>query len=446
MALDAARARKILGDVLAIAKRTAPGADVFVRLGAGRSANTRFAKNEITSTGDVEEMQLSIRVAFGKRHAAFSTNQTDPASARGAVDMAARLARLSPEDPEAMPLLGPQKYKAVQGAYDPTAEKLGAEARAKAAGAAIAAAEAADLEIAGYYEHSASVVALASSAGLFAHFASTQIEFTTTARTTDGSGSGWAGVFAARAADVDPAAVARVAADKAVRSRKPRRLEPGRYTVVLEPAAVQEMLTFLSWSLDARRADEGRSFFSRAGGGTRVGETIFGDQITFTSDPTSPATPNAPFDGEGLPRAPLTWIDRGRVAGLVYSRYWAAKQGKTPTGFPNAWQLAGGTATAEDLVRGVKRGVLITRVWYTRWVDPQAILITGLTRDGTFLIENGEVVGPVNNFRFNESPVTMLKNADALTRDTVLMQEGASWRVPALRTHEFNLASISEAV
>lgn len=163
------------------------------------------------------------------------------------------------------------------------------------------------------------------------------------------------------------------------------------------------------------------------------------------SDPTSAETPGAPFDGEGVPLAPTTWIENGVVKALVYNRYWASKQGVAATGQPSTFQLLGGAATDADLLAGVKRGVLVTRFWYLRWVDPQTLLVTGLTRDGVFLIENGQVTAPVNNFRFNDSPATMLSRADAITAATVRAQ-GGRLRVPGLRTHEFNLTSISDAV
>jgi predicted Zn-dependent protease len=213
--------------------------------------------------------------------------------------------------------------------------------------------------------------------------------------------------------------------------------------VVLEPAAVASLLLFLRSSLDARRADEGRSFFSKAGGGTRIGEKLFPEAITLRSDPTDAQLAVAPFDREGLPLQPTAWIEKGTVRALTYGRYWAQKQGKPATGQPDGWILDGGTASREELVKGVARGVLITRFWYLRWIDQQTVLATGLTRDGVFLIENGAVTRPVNNFRFNESPVQMLARCDAMS--PAVVTEGGV-RVPALRTHEFNLASISEAV
>lgn len=447
MILAPGDAQGLLDSIVAQARKAAPGAQISASLTSGRFANTRFARNEITSTGDVDETTVTIGVTFGKRSAGTTTNQTDGASLRAAIDNAVRLAKLAPEDPEHMPPLGPQRYRPSPAARDLATERLDAAARAEAARVAVAAAESAGLQIAGFYEHDGTTWALANSAGLHAAHRSTGAGLTMTARTSDGTGSGWAGAFSNRAADLDAGTLARVAVDKAVRSAKPQRLDPGRYTVVLEAAAVGGLLWFLAGSLDARRADEGRSFFSRAGGGTRVGEKVFGEAITLTSDPLDAETPGAPFDGDGVPLKRMAWIDGGLLRDLIYSRFWAAKQGKQPTGTPGVFKLAGGTASAPDLLTGVQRGVLITRFWYANLLDPQTVLVTGLTRDGVFLIENGEVTAPVNNFRFNESPITVLKNADALTRATIRLPDGdGRMRVPALRTHEFNLASVSEAV
>jgi predicted Zn-dependent protease len=335
--------------------------------------------------------------------------------------------------------------------FDGKTDVLPASVRAAAAEVAVRSAKEKGQVAAGFYTHGTTGSGLANSAGLFAYHLHTHATLSLTARSTDGTGSGWAGAFSHRAADIDAATLAHTAIDKAARSMKPRRLEPGRYTVVLEPSAVAYLCGNLPGAMSARSADEGRSFFAKPGGGTRVGEKIFGDAITIRTNPADAEAPSAPFDGQGLPLGARAWIDKGTVTGLVYSRYWAKKQGKAPTGSPDVWHFPAGTAESTDaLIKDVKRGVLITRFWYIRSVDPQTILFTGLTRDGVFLIENGEVAAPVNNFRFNESPVTVLKNADAFTRQLVraVMPEGRAgrYRVPAVRTHEFNLASISDAV
>ncbi len=444
MALDQLQSRKILDKVIALARKAAPGADVSASVSASHAGNTRFARGQVTSSGDVDRQALEVEIAVGKRHARASINQMDDASLRDVVERAARLAKLSPEDPEQMPPVGAQKYLAAHGAYDPGTDTLSAATRAAAAGAAMKVGTGKQLDVAGFYENAGTSLARANSAGLFGYHKWTGTSFTCTARTADGSGSGWAGASSNRSADIDAAAAAAIAADKAVRSARPHKLDPGRYTVILEPAAVAELTGFLSSALDARGADEGRSFFSRPGGGNKTGDSIFGPSVTLKSDPADVALEAQPFDGSGLPSPAVNWIDKGKLTGLVYSRFWAKKQGKAPTGRPSGWQLVGGSTPRADLMKGVKRGVLITRFWYTRWVDPQSVLITGLTRDGVFLVENGEIVAPVNNFRFNESPVTMLKNVEAMSAAEVAPD--GSMRAPALRTSEFNLASISDAV
>lgn len=436
-----AQAQRLLERVMVLAGN-AKGTEAFASLVHTRSGNSRFAVNEITSSSEVETLSLAVSIQVGKRSATATTNQLDDRSIDNVVGRAQRMARLAPETPEAMPVLGKQKVAAVAKASDPATASFSPAGRAKAVEAMLAAAKGASVTIAGFYEHATRLRAVASSAGLLAAHAWTQASLSCTARTADGTGSGWAGAQSNRTADLDAPLLAKTAVDKAVSSARPRRLEPGRYTVVLEPAAVANIVDEMTGAFSARRADEGRSFFTKAGGGTKVGEKLFPDFITLRSNPYDAALSAQPFDGEGLPLAATTWIDRGTVKALRYDRYWAKKNGTSPTGNPGGFILDGGKATRDELVKGVKRGVLITRFWYIREVDPQSILLTGLTRDGTYLIEDGAIVAPVNNFRFNESPVQVLARCDGLSAG--VLTEG--WRVPAVRTHEFNLASISEAV
>jgi predicted Zn-dependent protease len=441
-AMTEAQAKKIVERALAAARKTA-GAAAIVSLDHAHVGNTRFAVGEITSSAEVQRQTLSVMVQFGLRAATATTNQIDERSIDEAVGRAARMAKLAPENPEAMPPLGAQTYKAVAGATDAATVAMAPAARAKATAAAIAAADAAKAVIAGFYDHGARMRAIGTTGGASAYHAWTSARMSTTARTADATGSGWAEASSHRAGDLDAGALARIAVDKAVKSAKPTKLDAGRYTVVLEPAAVADLLSFLTGSFGARRADEGRSFFSKAGGGTRVGEKLFPETVTLRTDPTDAQLTSLPFDREGLPMAPTTWIEKGVVKALAYSRYWAKKKGVPANGGSDGWILEGGKAASRDeLIKGVAKGVLITRFWYLRMLDPQAILATGLTRDGTFLIENGAIARPVKNFRFNESPVHMLAKCDAMTAPAIA--EGM--RVPALRTHEFNLASISEAV
>jgi len=440
--LSQPEAQRLVDRVLALARAT-KGASALVAVTGEREGNTRFAVSEITSSGDVERLTISLTVQFGQRSASATTNQLDDRSIDDLVGRVVRMARLAPENPEQMAPLGRQRYLAVKGAVDPATAKLTPDVRAKAVGSAIAAADAAKVSIAGFVRHGQHARTLGTTEGLSAYHAWTSSAFSCTARTADGTGSGWAGLGSHRMADLDAEALAKVAVDKATSSARPHKLEPGRYTVILEPAAVTSLLRFLVSSLGARRADEGRSFFAKKPPGTK----LFPETITLRSDPTDGPLGASPFDDEGFSLAPVHWIDKGSLTALTYSRYWAKKQGKQPTGAPGGWTLDGGTASRDELLKGVKRGVLITRFWYLRALDPQSILITGLTRDGTYLIEDGAITSAVNNFRFNESPVQMLAHCDGLGAAAIPSGgETGGMRVPVLRTHEFNLASISEAI
>jgi len=442
-------ARRLLDRITTLVRAT-KGAEALVSIRSSREGNTRFAVSEISSSADVDRLAISLTVQIGQRAATASTNQQDDRSIDGLVASALRMARLAPDNPEGMPLLGRQSYAPAKNPADLATAKLTPDARAKAIGAALAAVEAGKVVIAGFLSHGNHSLALETTAGLSAYHAWTSCNFSCTARTIDGTGSGWAGLGSNRMADLDTAALARVAVDKATSSARAGKLDPGRYTVVLEPAAVASLLGYLTGAFDARRADEGRSFFSKK----RPGDKLFPETISLRTDPSDPALTSPPFDSEGFPLATTRWIDKGTLTGLPYSRFWARKQGKPATGrFGGGrggsvgWVLDGGSASPGELIKGVSRGVLITRFWYLRPVDPSTILVTGLTRDGTFLIENGAITRPVNNFRFNESPVQMLAHCDGLGSTSIPSgYEVGALRVPALRTHEFNLASISEAV
>ena len=414
-----------------------------------RSGNTRFADGSITTSGGTNDTSVTVTVTFGRRRASSSTNVLDDASLRRMVDLASRLARLAPEDPELMPELGPQTYTPV-GAFVETTADLDAEARAEAIGRAIGAATAAGKSAgtifsAGFLEANTRVIAVATSNGLFAYHRTTDADFSVTARTPDGTGSGWAHGGARDWAAVDPEAIGRVAAQKAVASRNPQEIAPGLYTAVLEPQAVTDLVPLLAGAFNARTADEGRSAFSKAGGGTRIGEKVADERVTLYSDPADAGLLGQPFDQEGLPIGRMVWIEKGILKNLAYSRFWAQKQGKEPTGFPLAGGLAltGGTKSTDELIAGCSRGVLVTHFFYIRALDPRTVLQTGLTRDGAFLIENGRVTKPLKNFRWNESPLLMLNRLEDIGKPE---PTAAGRLMPALRVRDFNFASLSDAV
>lgn len=437
-----AQAREILTKVIKLSRADA----CETSLGGGTSGNIRFARNTVTTSGENEDLGMSIRSSFGKRSGGTSINQFDDASIERAVRRSEELAKLAPEDPEYMPPLGPQEYLQTPSYVEATAN-VSPEYRAELAGVSIAAAKAKDCVAAGFLQDDANWSARLNSAGLFGYRRSTSITYTMTARTPDGTGSGWAGQDANDVAKIDGAAAARIAAEKAAASRDARAIEPGKYTVVLEPAASIELIQNVL-NVDARRAEEGRSFLSKSGGGTRLGEKLMDERVTIYSDPMNPDVPGSPWSGDGQPARRTMWIDKGAYQNLSYSRYWAQKQGKEPLPGPSNFIMDGGTASLEDLIRGTSRGLLVTRTWYIRSVDPQTLLFTGLTRDGTFYIEDGQIKYAVKNFRFNESPVIMLNNLDALGKPTRVRTDetGQPSLIPPMRIRDFNFSSLSDAV
>jgi len=422
-----------------------------VTLNGGDRANVRFARNSASTSGASSGYSLAITAGFGKKSGIVTTAEFDDASLQRAMRSAEEIAKLSPENPEAMPPLAPQTYPTVKAFFDDAANAT-PEWRASAVATAIEASKKKDVVSAGFVETQAAVQAIANSKGLFAYDRFTAADFNLTARTPDGTGSGWASKSFNELRQLDPAALAAAAIEKAALSKSPVGIEPGKYTVVLEPAAVADLLAFMMFSADARQSDEGRSFFSKQGGGNRVGEAVVGEKVTIISDPNHPLAPTVAFDGEGLPLSRHTWVERGVMKDLLYSRYWAEKQGKEPTAGPANLIMEGGKASRDELIAGVERGVLVTRFWYIRPLDPQTIMVTGLTRDGLFLIEKGKVTRAVKNMRWNESPIVAFNNIEAMTAaERVVSGEGVggaglSLVCPGARIREFTFSSASDAV
>ena len=412
--------------------------------------NTRFAGNQVSTAGDDTDTVISVRSVFGKKAASASTNKLDDASLKGVVEVSEKLAQLSPEDPELMPELGAQHYLNVEG-WAATTANLDPAGRAAAVRKVATPSLATGLVATGYIESDANVLAIATSAGLFAYGRQTAAAMTTTVRTADGRGSGWAGASHSDWSKIDPASLGERAIEKARRSSDPVAVEPGRYTVVLEPTAVGNLIQLLGFALNARNADEGRSFFTKPGGGNKIGLKVVDERVSIFSDPADPEGYAYPFAPDGYATVRTPWIENGVVKNLSYDRYWAQKQGKEPTPLIRSIHLTGGSGSTEDLIASTKRGLLVTRFWYIRPVDPRTILFTGLTRDGTFLIENGKITRAVKNLRFNESPVFMLNNLEAMgTSVRVSASEdggpGFAIVVPPILARDFNFTSLSDAI
>ena len=421
---------------------------VRVSVNSSRETNLRFADNQMSTSGVTTNSTIRIQSVFGKRKASVVTNDRSDEGLRRAVEQSEALARLAPEDPEYLGELPPQTYAPVNAWFDRTAD-LSAEDRAKAAMTALAPARAAkDLTVAGFIICNANASAIGNSAGLFAYHRGTSANYTLTARTTDGTGSGWVGSESNDWSAIDFQSVADRAIDKARRSRNPVGIEPGRYTVIFEPEATANLVSLMGGAFQARSADEGRSAFSKAGGGTRLGEKIVDERVTLLTDPADPLILGSPFDGEGMPTGKQTWVQNGVLNSLAYNRFWANKQGKAATGGAQSLRMASGKDTIESMIASTTRGVLVTRLWYLRPLDARTLMYTGLTRDGTFLIENGKIARSIKNFRFNDSPLFMLNNLEGVGAAvrTAGGEGGPGVAMPPIKVRDFNFSSSSDAV
>lgn len=442
--MSRSEAQAFLERVVKLSKADTIGA----QLGGGYTGNIRFAANRITTSGGVSNSQLVVQSGYGPKHAVVTTGDFSPEGIERAVRQSEAIAKLAPDDPENMPLLPPQQYQEVKAYFDSVANLTPAQ-RAAAAHTAIDAAKAAgDLAAAGFIVAGTNYSAIASTTGLYAYFPSTSANYQLTVRTNDGTGSGWAGADHPDWNQIDFKRASDRAIQKARASRNPVAIEPGRYTVILEPQAVGDLVQLLAFSLNARAADEGRSAFTKQGGGTKIGEKIVDERVTLFSDPADPQLLGQPWTAEGLPLGREVWIEKGVLKQLQYSRFWAQKKNARPNGGLGAVKMEGGSASTDEMIAATPRGILVTRLWYLRQVDPRTILNTGLTRDGTFLIENGKITKAVKNMRFNESPLFLLNNLEMLGRAERVAGTEAGGNVvfPTIKVKDFNFTSLSDAV
>ncbi|WP_375446494.1 TldD/PmbA family protein [uncultured Fibrella sp.] len=440
--LTEAEAKRIIDKVLSFSKAD----DLSVSLSGGRRGNIRYARNAVSTSGESENISLGVTASFGKKSGTATINELDDASLEKTVRRAEEVARLAPENPEYMPLLGPQTYLKTDP-YAKSTANMDPDYRARATFDSVDPCRKKNLTAAGYMEDSTRFNAIGNTKGLSAYNRETSVEFSVTVRTADGTGSGYATRDVTDVSKLNTREATEIAMQKAMASTNARALEPGKYTVILEPAALvanvdASLLNAMVRSMDARSADEGRSFLSKKGGGTRLGEKLFDERVTIYSDPTNLDVPNGAFSGDGRPQEKVTWIEKGVVKNMPYSRYWAEKKGVHATPGGGNFIMEGGTQSLADMIKNTEKGILVTRFWYIRPVDPQTLLYTGLTRDGTFYIENGQIKFPVKNFRFNESPVIMLNNLEALGKP---VRMGGNL-VPPMKIRDFTFTSLSDAV
>jgi predicted Zn-dependent protease len=411
-------------------------------------ALTRFANNQIHQNVAEENTTLSVRVLKDRGTARVNTNKLDEDSIRHACENALALASLQPPDPDRLGLASPQTYRVVNRLHQVTAE-LSPRERAETVRGAIARAEKDGLTAAGVYSSGVIGSALLNSGGLSAFHEETVSEFSVTMRGE--SSSGWAKRIAPCHLECEPEVLAERAAQKALASREPKEIAPGRFTVILEPAAVLDLLGFFILDFSGLAVLEKRSCFT-----DRLGKKLFGENISIHDDVYHPRQSGAPFDGEGLPRQRVDLVKRGVVKNLVYARQTAHRMGQEPTGHgfpvPNEYGEAplnivmeGSRASLESLIRSTAEGLLITRLWYIREVDPYQKILTGMTRDGTFWIEKGELKHGVKNLRFNQSLIEMLAHVEKLSLpERASGEETFDMVVPAMKVHGFNFSSVTK--
>ena len=419
-----------------------------VDVSSATDALTRLANNTIHQNVAERILSISVRAVVDSRTARATTNKTDDESLARTVAAAVRLARNQPENPDLLPMLRAQKYQKVSRYVAATAETTPQE-RARAVTRVCKMADKAKQTAAGIFVSGQTHSVMANSRGLSARYEQTRSEFSVTI--LEDNSSGWAKSNSPDVRALDPDALAESASRKAAASRSPRELPPGHYTTILEPSAVLDIVGFLFYDFAATAIEDKRSCLTG-----RMGKKLFGENITLWDDVYHPLQTGAPFDGEGLPREKVLLVDRGVPENLVYSRATAKKMKSKATGhgfsLPNDYGEApmnlvfsGGDKSTEEMIRTTERGILVTRMWYIREVDPYEKILTGMTRDGTFLVENGRVTGGIRNFRFNQSVIEMLSNVEMLGPAVrAAGEESFEMVVPAMKVRDFHFSEATK--
>jgi PmbA protein len=411
-------------------------------------ALTRFANNTIHQNVAEQTLSVSVRTVFDGRTARASTNKTDDESLRRAVAASATLARSQPKNPDLLPMPGPQTYPKVNRYFPETAGATPKD-RAAAVARVTELAEQNKQTAAGIFSTGAAVMAIANSKGLFASYRQSRAEFSITIMEQDSSG--WAKASAPDRGQIDTEQLAQRASEKAAASRHPKEVEPGRWTVILEPAAVLDLVGFLFYDFAGTAVLDQRSCFTN-----RIGKQVMGENVSIHDDVTHKLQSGPPFDGEGMPRQTVLLVERGVPRHLVYARATAKKMKTRPTGhglpLPNQdgeapfnLVFGGGNTSLETMVATTDRGILLTRLWYIREVDPYEKILTGMTRDGTFLVENGKISSGIRNFRFNQNILEMLSNVGQMSPAVrAAGEESFDMVVPAMKVRDFHFTEVTK--
>jgi predicted Zn-dependent protease len=434
----------------------------------GSSALTRFANNVIHQNVADENYGVSVRSTFGGRTARASTNKLDEESLKRAVLASESLAKVQQPDPELLSMATSQERDAANTMRGPLPSRHFAETamitpeqRAGEVGRMIAIANRHKLTTAGTYSNSESIEGIFNSRGLSDWNTKNAAE--ASVKMIAGDSSGWQKANSPNVHDVDAEALAETAARKAINSAAPKEIPAGKYTVILEPAAVLDIVGFMFWDFSGQAILDERSFLNN-----RIGTQLFGENLDIWDDASHPLQLGASFDGEGMRRQRVPLVEKGIVSRVVYARGTAEKMKKsehaakvgtiasTGHGFllPNemgempsniVFAAPANPQTVDEMIASTERGVLVTRFWYIREVDPYEKIVTGMTRDGTFLVENGKVQAGVRNFRFNESLIHMLSNIEAMgTPVRASGEESFDMVVPPMKVLDFNFTEVTK--
>ena len=426
----------------AIAQSQADG--IFVSLSASETALSRFSENQISQNVRKNTFSLTVTSYFGKRSASASTTETDREAIAQTVKRAESLARIAPEDPEWVELLPQQTYSERTPAFDSATATLSPLRKGEIIQQVCSLSKDAGVNGSGTLSFKVALNAIGNSAGLRGCDRTTEADFSYTARINNGSS--WNRCTAWSIEQLPTIELTEQVIQRAIASQNPQAIEPGDYTVVFEPSAFASLLPWVIWNMDARAADEGRSFMSRNDDGNtvgnKVGERLFSPMVEVQRNPAHPLLQGGRFFGNGLANTELDIIKDGIPQTLSYSRYWAKEQDKEPTGAIYPIVMSGSDKTVADLIASTERGILVTRAWYVRYVNPRTLEVTGMTRDGTFLIENGKISHPIKNLRFNQCLPEMLKNIVALTQ----AKRCGSSVIPGCKVENFHFSSITDSI
>jgi predicted Zn-dependent protease len=426
-----------------IARSQAEG--IFVSLNSNESALSRFSENQISQNISKNNFNLTVTSYFGKSSASASTTEIDEEAIAQTIRRSEELARFAPEDPEWVPLLEKQTYQDRIAAFDAATANLSPLEKGEIVRRVCASCQSAGVNGSGTLSNSASLKAIGNSSGVRAASQTTEADFSLTARIDNGSS--WNNRTAWSLEQLPIATMTDRVIERAIQSRNPREVKPGIYPVIFDAAAASSLLPWIVWNMDARAADEGRSFMSRTDDsgkleGNRLGEQLFNPLVQVQRDRAHPLLQFAPFFSDGLSNSYLEIIKDGIPQHLAYSRYWAQQQGKQATGELYPIVMTGSDQDISALIAQTDRGILVSRAWYVRYVNPRTLEVTGMTRDGTFWIENGQIAYPIKNLRFNQSLPEMLLHLEAVGK----VERFDSSVVPSLKVGKFNFSSITDSV